>query len=810
VLAGKNFAEGRGNITANFYYDRQYGIASSARQSTLGGSSPFFGTTNSDTTFVNKFYNRGQHYNIFTNTGMPMVGDTVPLINTQLTDGGPYVPYALGAITNASGQPLFFNAAGQLVPFKSGTPTGNQLYQAGGDGFAIGDYSNFLVSSERYQGTVLTHFDFTDHFRFKGEAWFSKDYATNIADQPFYNTALFGAAGDANGNLVFSTANPYLSAADRATIISNLAAAGADTSQFYLTRANTDLATGSFRTSSDLLRFVGGLEGDFEAGERKFNWEVNATYGRSISSTTSREVVIQNYFNALDAVSDGNGNIVCRPGYTSAAYATISSTCAPLNVFGTNRASQAARDYITALATTRQINKQFDIIADIKGDMFKLPGGFAKFVLGYEHRYESARFDPGAFFYGQDNGDGTRSGYGSSVPIDPVAGSYYTNEGFGELDLPLVGPENDVPAVYRLDFNGAARYVKNSMTGGFWSYTGGGTYAPVKGLTVRGNYTRSFRAPAITELFAPIGSVFQTADDPCDSRYIGQGPNPSRRAANCATAGVPADFTSNVVDYTAKGTSQGNRNLRNEIANSWTVGGVLAPDALPGFSLTADYVSVDIKQGIENLSLTDVMAACYDAASYPSTYCNLFTRDGNSQVTSFATSYYNLAVEKFRGLQMNGRLELPLSRLGMSSDAGALMINVNYLHTFKHFYQVGTGDLQKTVGSVAEPADNFTATFDYANKSFDWLWQFMYYGPSKIAVNSPDTQYEYPRVSPYLLVNSSLGFTVDKKFDLRFMVNNVFNRTVPYPYAFGSTSSQNRYYDAIMGRYFRVSAGVKF
>jgi outer membrane receptor protein involved in Fe transport len=391
-----------------------------------------------------------------------------------------------------------------------------------------------------------------------------------------------------------------------------------------------------------------------------------------------------------------------------------------------------------------------------------------------------------------------------------VAGSYYTNEGFGELDLPLVGPENDVPAVYRLDFNGAARYVKNSMTGGFWSYTGGGTYAPVKGLTVRGNYTRSFRAPAITELFAPIGSVFQTADDPCDSRYIGQGPNPSRRAANCATAGVPADFTSNVVDYTAKGTSQGNRNLRNEIANSWTVGGVLAPDALPGFSLTADYVSVDIKQGIENLSLTDVMAACYDAASYPSTYCNLFTRDGNSQVTSFATSYYNLAVEKFRGLQMNGRLELPLSRLGMSSDAGALMINVNYLHTFKHFYQVGTGDLQKTVGSVAEPADNFTATFDYANKSFDWLWQFMYYGPSKIAVNSPDTQYEYPRVSPYLLVNSSLGFTVDKKFDLRFMVNNVFNRTVPYPYAFGSTSSQNRYYDAIMGRYFRVSAGVKF
>jgi outer membrane receptor protein involved in Fe transport len=814
ALFGKNFSEGRGNITANFYYDRQYGIAASARPDTIGGSGAFFGTTNTNSSYVNKFYARGgMRYNVFTNTGMPMIGDTVPLLNGRLhpdRPNSPFVPIPVGAITNAAGQALIFNASGQLAPFKNGVATGNQLYQAGGDGFPIGDYGNFLVDSERYQGTILTHFDFTDHFRFKGEAWFSRDYASNVSEQPFYNTALFDAAGTANGNLILSTDNPFLSTADRQTIIANLTASGQDPSTFYLARANTDLATGAYRTSSDLLRFAGGFEGDFEAGERKFNWEVNATYGRSISSTTSREVVIQNYFNALNAVSDGNGGAICAPGYTNALYPTLNSTCAPLNVFGTNRASKSATDYITALAVTRQINKQFDIVADIKGDLFKLPGGYTKFVLGYEHRYESARFDPGAFFYGHDNGDGTRTEYGSSVPIDRVAGSYYTNEGFGEIDLPVIGPENDIPGVYRLDLNAAGRYVKNSMTNGFWAYTGGGTYAPVKGLTVRGNYTRSFRAPAITELFAPNGSIFDTANDPCDSRYIGQGPNPTQRAANCRAAGVPTNFTSNVVDYTAKGTSQGNRNLRNEVANSWTVGGVLQPDALPGFQLTADYVSVDIKQGIESLSLTDVMRACYDATAYPSSYCGLFTRDGDSQVTSFQTSYYNLAVEKFRGLQMNGRYQLPLSRLGMSSDAGTIMLNVNYLHTFKHFYQIGTGDLQKTVGAPAEPADNFTATIDYATKSFDWMWQFMYNGPSKIAVNSPDSQYQFPRVSPYLLVNSSLGFDVNDKFNVRFIVNNVFNRTVPFPYAFGSAASVNRYYDAIMGRYMRVIAGIKF
>lgn len=796
LTAGKNFAEGRGNITANFYYDHQNGITGAQRETTYGGSASFFGTSVKPASYAYQLYGGGRHYNVFTNTGMPMVEDYYPILGTT----------PVSAITNSAGQALIFNRAGQLVPFQNGQKTGSSIYQAGGDGFAIGDYSNFLVASERYQGTVLGHYDISDNIHFNGEVWFSRNYATNTADQPFYNYAGFGNAGDANGNLIISTANPYLSAADRATIIGNLTAAGADPSTFYMSRANTDLSTGSFRTSTDLLRFVAGLTGDIEAGERKFTWEINGTYGRSISRTTSREIVTQNFFNAIDATTDANGNIICRPGYTNAAIATGSATCAPLNVFGNGNASKAALDYITTLATTRQINKQSDIIADIKGDMFKLPGGFAKFVLGYEHRYESARFDPGAFYYGQDNGDGTRTQYGNSIPIDPVAGSYNTNEGFGEISLPFISPDNNVPAVYRLEVNGAGRYVKNSIAGGFWTYTGGATYAPAKLLTLRGNYTRSFRAPAITELFAPIGSIFDTGNDPCDARYINQGPNPTNRAANCAAAGIPANFTSNVVDYTAKGTSGGNPGLRNEVANSWTIGGVFQPDFLPGLTVTSDYVNIKIKNEIATLSLTDLMNACYDSVSGSSPYCNTFTRDANGQVTSFAEGNYNIGQEVFRALQTSAKWNLPLTRLGLPSTAGALMFDVNYLHTFRHYYQIGEGDFTNTVGGVAEPTDNFTATATYARKTFNWMWQASYYGPSKVAVNSADSVYQYPRVGAYVLFNTALGFNVDDRFSLRFNVNNVFNRGVPFPYSISTT----RYFDAIMGRYMRVTAGIKF
>lgn len=504
---------------------------------------------------------------------------------------------------------------------------------------------------------------------------------------------------------------------------------------------------------------------------------------------------------------DSSGNITCAPGYTNAAIATISSTCAPLDVFGVGQASQAALDYITAIAKPVQTNKQYDIIASLNGTIVKLPAGDAKFSIGYEHRYESVSFDPGTFYYGEDNGDGTRTQYGNSIPIDPVAGSYNTNEAFAEVDVPLVSPTMDVPLIYRLGLQGSGRYTHNSIAGGSWSYTGGGAYAPTKDISFRGNYTRSFRAPSITEAYAPVGQVFDTADDPCDARFLNAGPNPARRQANCAAAGIPSDFTSNIADFTAQGTSGGNSNLKNEIANSWTAGGVLTPRFLPGFTASADYVSIDIKNEIATLGVGDLLDACYDATDYPSNpFCSTFTRDADHQVVSFAEGNYNLAIEKFRALQATLDYQFPLSRLGLPESAGSLDLSVNYLHTFTHDYRIGSGDKQYTVGTTSEPADNFTANLNYNNGGFNFLWQTQYYGPTKITVNAPQTTYEYPTVKQYFMFNSSVGYDIGKKYTIRLVVDNVLNKHIPFPY----TVSTTRYYNALIGRAFHVNVGVNF
>ncbi|HCY03511.1 MAG TPA: TonB-dependent receptor, partial [Erythrobacter sp.] len=91
---------------------------------------------------------------------------------------------------------------------------------------------------------------------------------------------------------------------------------------------------------------------------------------------------------------------------------------------------------------------------------------------------------------------------------------------------------------------------------------------PVEDFAIRGNFTRSIRAPAITELFNPNSAIFTTADDPCDARFINAGPNPAQRAANCAADGLPANFTSNIVDFTTRGSLSGNTELENETADS--------------------------------------------------------------------------------------------------------------------------------------------------------------------------------------------------------------------------------------------------
>ncbi|MBB4154915.1 outer membrane receptor protein involved in Fe transport [Sphingomonas jinjuensis] len=793
ILAGKNFAGGRGNITISGEYNKVTGLTAGDREITRQGN--FFGTppAAANSQFQRLLY-PAQRYSAFTIGGVPFNDDDFSVQRAGIKN------------PNAPGQYLQFGPNGTLVPLDLGTVLRQGYISSGGNGFDLPAQSNLLTNSERYLASVQASFQLTDNIRVFGEGWYVHSKGVNLIDQPNYNTGLFDAAGTADGNIIVSLNNPYLSAADRATIAAQLPAGQ---NQFYLGRALADLTTGRAEATVETYRFVGGFDGSFGALGREFKWEATAVYGRSQTDGRNFELVQQNFQNAINPVRDASGNITCAPGAVSASIPTINPTCAPLNILGSNQASQAARDYIFAIATPRSVNEQLVFNANVNGPVFTLFGNDVSVSAGYEHREEKTRFDPGAYYFGEPQADGTRQQYGRSIPIDPVRGKFHTNEVFGELVIPFVSDKNGLSWLHTVEFDGAARYVDNSLSGGALTWTAGGRIGFIPDITFRGNFTRSIRSPAITEVFNPTSRAFDVGSDPCDTRYVGNGPNPATRAANCRAAGInTADFTSNFSDFTIPVTIAGNSALRNEVADSWTVGAIIQPRFARSFSLAVDWVNIKLKDAITSLDGTSILNACYDSPGYPNQFCSSFDRGADGQITTIREGYFNAASYEVRGLTVTAAYRLPLSRIGLGDNAGALGLSGNYFYRDRLQTQVGTGDINYDAGEIGYPRHSGTANLTYDSQVFNLLFQGRYIGKSRYDLNEAPNARNIPGVGDWWVFNTTLGIKAADNFDLRFIVDNVFNAKPPYPVPAGGGTTT--YFSGILGRYFRVSATARF
>lgn len=801
-LAGMNFGGGRGNITIAGEYSEEAGLTNADRADR--GTNAFFTTPLDPDSPFDNVYIGDRRIPALSAFGVPLVNDSIgiPLSQAQAADFG-----AQPSVTNAAGQPLTFDQNGNLVPIDFGQQTGNLINFNGGNGFVLP--GNLLTPVRRYLATAIAEYEISTGMRLFGEAWYANSRGEQLRDQPVYNTGLFDVAGAPDGNLILSVDNPFLSAAARQTIVAALAsnpAADAPPGSFYLGRANTDLTSGAGASTVELYRFVGGIDGSFRALGKEMQFELVGNYGRSETQGNERVLVQQNFENALNSVRDASGNIVCAPGAVNSPVPTISGTCAPINPFG-QQVTQAARDYVTANADPRASNEQWLVTASVSGELFDIWGGGVGFVLGYEHRDEKARFDPGFFYFGaQDPTDPTsRTPFGRSTPIDPVAGGFNTDEFFTELRLPIIGPNQNIPLIHNLELHGAARYIDNSLAGGDWTYTGDVRWEVFPGFSARGNYTRSVRAPAVTELFNPTSQIFTTANDPCDARFRNAGPNPANRQANCSAAGLPADFASNIVDFTSRGTLSGNPNLNNETAKAFTAGVILAPRFLRGFNATVDWVDIRLANAITTLDADQVLQACYDAPDFPPSICNNFTRDADGQITSIQTGFANAASTKFRGLVAQVTYDRPTPFLGGEST---VFLNANYQYTDELVTRVGAGDRTTLRNSIGYSPHKATVSAGYTNGMFSWSWQWQYIGKTKNDPDAPDSTYEFPTVPAVSYFNTTLGANVDKRFGLRLIVNNVFDKRPPFPVpANGGTTT---YFDSFLGRSFRVGANVKF
>jgi len=787
ALYGKNFDDERGNITLSAEYANGDGLTGSQRARYSDGLSYIVPNGPSPYAYV---LTNNLRIGSLSNQGVPMTSDG-------------YLNFFNNGITSPTGQLLSFNN-GQLAPYTLGPQDGTGVYNIGGNGINFAPLTQIESPLERLNVSSLGDFHFNDYIRGFEELWFSETHADIIASQGTYDTYLFAPAGTVSGNLILSSSNPFLSAADQATIQRNLAAAGVPTNAFYLGRLNQDIGGNDTAANQNTKRAVLGIDGDLPILGHTYHYEVSANYGQTINDNNSPSINYQNFINALNAVRGPNGQITCAPGYVSSPYPTEARNCAPFNPFGFGIATAAAQEYVTSMAQATSTLTQRDIVANINGDLVDLWAGPIKASFGYENRRESANFQPDAFY---------QAGAGYDVPIGPLEGSFMSNEVFGEVLAPLVAPSNNIPGIHRIELEGAIRDVDQSVSGKAITWTSGLRFEPVEMLQLHGNYTRSIRAPSVTEAFLPTSEAFDTASDPCDQSLINSGPDPAVRAANCRKAGIVQPFTSNIISFTEPITVSGDPTLKNETADARTYGITFHPT--DKIMWTVDWISIDITQAITQYNATNILDACYDNPTYPNQFCSDVSRSANGQITLVKTGYVNAGYENFSGIQSEYDYSFDVPGARNPGAFGTIDLRLNYFYNDHLNQSVGLADETQFAGQIGNSRHRATLDINWHKGGLYALWQTRFIGKAAYDNSLSNNNTAQLGVGNWWLQNATVGYEFDQHFKLQLVVDNVFDKEPPYPLPttppndIYSTGTQS-YFSGILGRYYLASLTYKF
>ncbi len=368
-----------------------------------------------------------------------------------------------------------------------------------------------------------------------------------------------------------------------------------------------------FGQDQDTWRFVAGLEGNFQIGDRYFFWDASYNYSEN------RLVQLKEgfYFSTRVASATGPSFIdsqgIARCGTPTAVIAG----CVPMNVMGGPAGfTQAMFDYISVAPRNLDSAKQESIVANLSGDVMELPAGLMGFAFGLERRKESGRTNPDPL---------TQAGLVlGDNPVLPTQGGFDVNEAYLELRAPLLA---DVTLVKNLELSIAARYSDYSTFGTTTNPKASFRWQVNDEVLVRGSWGEGFRQPSVAELFQGSATGRPGFQDPCSDNnplFI----NNAATRAQCAATGVPAGFRSQLSQTFE--TTGGNPDLDPETSISKTLGVVYSPSWLEGVDLYVDWYSIKIANAIGALGANAFLTGCYSELN--PLRCAAITRDRTGAV----------------------------------------------------------------------------------------------------------------------------------------------------------------------------------
>lgn len=767
ALAGTNFADGRGNVTGFVGYTKEGGIAYDARSRAISGLN-----------YIPNPQNTGPK------DGIP---DYVIARNVRQIGGQRESAFLLdrGRGLEAFG----FNADGSVRSFglgPSGLIGGSQLTDGGEaelgfDAQCPQAKCQLRVPVERFLLSTMANYEFGPAATLFIEGRFAKTKSQSRIGSVFEIPPVTNK---------IAIDNPYVSPSLRALMQE------AGVASIGVLRSDQELGLRGQDATRNLFQLTAGVHGEIGVGNLRY--ETSFQYGElSFENTRVNDLDQQRFLNGIDAVRDADGIVRCR------SIEARAQGCVPINLLQPGAAlSPAVLGYVKIPYATETANlSQLVASGNITGDIGDFWGaGPISFAIGAEYRREASSYIVSPV-------DAAGQGF-FFTKRQSTTGRFDVKEAFGEFVLPLL---SNIPFVKRLEIEGAVRFSDYSTSGKTTSWKIGATYAPSSDIRFRGVLARAVRAPNVGELFSPASEGFITVDDPCDRNFVGGG---AGRAASCKALGVPSDFISNARSINIRTSTSGNPNLGVEKADTITLGAVLTPSFLPGFSATVDYFNIKIKSAINVFSPQDILNNCVDLPTVDNPFCASIVRAANGDISQIRRQNINVSRLDREGVDLELRYREDLGSLGILSlnAVGTRMMKVT---TVVAPGTVTGSNVTDFNGEFGYPKWKGRLTANWAAGSFDVTGTLNYLSNmvrEKQPLTPEDNRALYGS-GDYFLLNLQAGYTISEGKRLYIGVDNVFDRQPPFlpdTRAGGAGSFPGAEIFPVTGAYFYTGLSFRF
>lgn len=397
-------------------------------------------------------------------------------------------------------------------------------------------------------------------------------------------------------------------------------------------------ALGAGRSTNNVtttMTFALGVEGELGS---KHNWDVSLSTGRSDNVVNQLgSMRLTSYREVLASPNFGRNAIFDPNPWEAGGFAESVPTCTSgLPVMSDFEPSGDCLQMISpALKNVREMT-QTVFEANLVGDIADMRAGTLRYALGFAYRENGFDFVPDNLSDIQNAADPIAGLF----PNEASAGEFDVTEIYGELLIPIV--ENGPLGVEHFNVELGGRVSEWSMPQmpKLTTYKALIDWAIAPNYRLRGGFNRAFRAPNLGELFMRRTQIFggggatrdwcsQNLSDPGTfSATPGPNVSPQQNAQTLSMCRALMGFTGAsqyydnrlITEQTTVGTlgipnTFGNPNLREEQADTWTIG--VAMNLAEDWRLTVDWWRIDLENMIAVEGADATYQRCLDIAFNP-------------------------------------------------------------------------------------------------------------------------------------------------------------------------------------------------